>query len=196
MSRIATWIREVLIKENRNNQIPYINSDIKFCSLKHHRPDVYNQIFTTAFLNSLKKDNPILFKEWIKCCVGFADPVFLVSLSYHGKQNARLTKIIYNVLKIDQVMGGGGILDTPITTYVHELEYKEGKQERDIEPNILINTDTGGSHFSFRLMLTPKFNRDISDKIGRVWVFTMEFVTSHGHSVTSDPIAITMNRFN
>lgn len=196
MPRIIKWIKRKLEYENRMNLIPYINSDSKFCSLKFRRPDIFNSIFTPTFIKSMKEENPILFNEWIKCCVGFADPVFLITLLYNGDKNTRLEKVIYNVLKIDQVMGGGGVLDLPIASYIHELEYKEGQQIRILEPSILVNAQSQGSIFTFRLMLTPKFDESIKDKIGRVWVFTMTLTTTNGYSCTSHPIALIMSRFD
>ena len=92
-------------------------------------------------------------------------------------------------------MGGGGFLDVPITNYTHELNYETGKQEKELVPAIQVPGDPQGQPVSFRIILKPRFNTTIEDKVGRIWIFTMKFCAADGQSVTSEPMAVIMSRF-
>jgi hypothetical protein len=192
--RIILWIRNLLETEKRFNLLPYINTEQKFCQLKINRPDIFNKIYTNGFINRMKDDNYYLFKKWYECTIGLSDPVFLIRLMYNGKVNTRLTKVIYNVLYIDQVAGGESLLDVPIATYEHFINYEEGIQEKELQPPIIINADEKGTLITLRIFIRPKFGKHIKDKIGRVWGFTMTFCTSNGDKATSNTIQVIMSR--
>lgn len=178
-------IKKLLENEGRFELLPYISSEEKFCMLKINRPDIFNKLYTRGFIEEMKRSNPTLFKKWYECTIGLSDPVFLVRLKYSGTSNIRLTKIVYNVTSISQILGEESFLDIPIATYEHFLDYKTGIQEKELEPPIIIEGDENGTFVTLRIFLRPRFGDDIVDKIGRVWTFTMTFCTSDVYKTTS-----------
>ena len=193
---ITKYIRRTLKKLGRNKLIPYINSDKKLCRLRLRRPDIYNEIFTASFIDELKQSNSSLYKHWYKCFIGYSDPVFLIRLRYMGKQNVRLTQIMFDVISIGQVLGGASKLDIPTGNYLHDLEYKEGIQVLQLDPPIIMHSNNKGNLFSFNLALRPKFDASITDRIGRSWFFTMSFCTNDMLCVKSNPMEVIMSRYD
>lgn len=166
----------------------YIERPEDLSHLMRDRGDIFDRImFSWQELDELRKSAPGDFatvRDWLINCVGIQQPVFTLVI----RNNARavtLTKVVYNVLAVGQVLGGATGLIYPEKTYDHTLVHKIGRQTWPLEPPLQI---AAGDVASFNLRLFAK-----EKDLGLGWLLKIEIFTGGGDSVSTETIQIYMN---
>lgn len=98
-------------------------------------------------------------------------PIFNVVLENTSDREILITKTLYRVSKVGQVMGGDYGLLEPKTRYEHILEWKTGDQEFSLVPPFRI-----GPHSSGDFLIQLKTNEK---NIGLCWLMKIYFITSN-----------------
>lgn len=107
-------------------------------------------------------------------------PIFNVVIENTSNKEILLTKILYRVSKVGQVMGGGTGMLEPNARYEHVLEWKTGDQEFALVPPFKIEPQSFGS-----FMLQLKTNKK---DIGLCWLMKVYFFTSNDEGAVSTDV--------
>lgn len=107
-------------------------------------------------------------------------PIFNVVLENTSDKEILITKTLYRVSKIGQVMGGNYGLLEPEARYEHILEWKTGDQEFNLVPPFKIPPRSYGS-----FLLQLKTNER---NIGLCWLMKIYFITSNEEGGVSTDI--------
>jgi hypothetical protein len=84
--------------------------------------------------------------SWVRNCVGIFFPVFLITIENSADQSILVTKVIYNVYKIETGRGQertGPLI--PTASYAHRIKIHKGAQQFSLTPGFNIPAKQNGS---------------------------------------------------
>jgi hypothetical protein len=168
----------------------YIDTQEKLSRVITQRGDVFAKVmFTGAEIREMKDKAPADFevvKEWLLSCVGIYQPVLTLVVKNSSKQSVTLSQVVYQVLRVEQVMGGATGPLYPSVTYDHTLEHRVGDQRFDLNPAIQIQP---GDSYAFNLRIFPAVK-----KAGLVWLLKIKVVDTSGNSAATETVEIIMSK--
>lgn len=174
-------------KSGRGDLAAYLNKPDSLGRLIRERGDVFAQVIPT--LEQLKGMSPSdysIVKAWLHDCVGLYNPVFTLVISNGSDKDVILTKIVFHVLEVGQILGGFGGPIYPDTVYDCELKWAQGDQEQVLAPPRSL---PARGFTSFNVRLHPD-----SKKHGISWWMNIEVQDSLGDGVKTPNFDLVMNK--